>query len=81
MAHALFSSVAPSVSDATWNAWVARVDEPGTLFSRMPWLANTAPAFFPMVCMVISACALVPLTLSGRLTTLSTAPSEGRTAK
>ena len=63
IAHALFSSVTPLVAGAIWKNWKHAQEkaDADTLLGQNPWLANTAPAMWPLICYVITALALVPL--------------------
>ena len=63
IAHALFSSVTPLVAGAVWKGWkhLEEKADADSVLGRTPWLVNTAPAMWPMVCYIITTLALVPL--------------------
>ena len=63
IAHALFSSVTPLVAGAVWKGWkhLEEKADADSVLGRTPWLVNTAPAMWPMVCYMITTLALVPL--------------------
>ena len=55
LAHCFFSSLCPFIGVAAWEA-VRAATAPAT-----PWLANTAPAFWPEVNMLITCVAALQL--------------------
>ena len=63
IAHALFSSVTPLIAGAIWKNWKHLEEKAATdsVLGRTPWLVNTAPAIWPLICYTITALALVPL--------------------
>merc|ERR1711865_1305254 len=63
IAHALFSSVTPLIAGAIWKNWkhLEEKADADSVFGRTPWLANTAPAMWPLICYCITTLALVPL--------------------
>merc|ERR1712127_177673 len=63
IAHALFSSVTPLIAGAVWKNWkhLEEKADADSVFGRTPWLANTAPAMWPLICYCITTLALVPL--------------------
>merc|ERR1740130_1649882 len=58
-----FFPVTPLVAGAIWKNWKHAQEkaDADTLLGQNPWLANTAPAMWPLICYVITALALVPL--------------------
>merc|ERR1712028_280590 len=63
IAHALFSSVTPLIAGAVWKSWkhLEEKADADSVFGRTPWLANTAPAMWPLICYIITTLSLVPL--------------------
>lgn len=60
VAHACFSATTPFAANFFWSRW-KRPAQPGSLLDREPWLANTAPAVWPLITVTITLCALMPL--------------------
>merc|ERR1711865_1266868 len=48
---------------AVWKSWkhLEEKADADSVYGRTPWLANTAPAMWPLICYIITTLSLVPL--------------------